>query len=110
MNSAVGETFLESVYDNTTNTITIKPVSAHPLVQFLIWTDQQLELMGSPYAGKTINSILKHNTQKPFDNSPCLRLRGYVSPSQYLYDQLRTWELQYNDHNWEQKCQQEDIR
>jgi hypothetical protein len=57
MNTAVGEIFLESVYDVRTNTITIKPVAAHPLVQFLIWTDEQLELQVSPYAGETINSI-----------------------------------------------------
>ncbi len=44
------------------------------MVQFL--TDQQLELMGSPYAGKTINSILKNNIQKPFDYTPFVS--GYV--------------------------------
>ena len=76
MNAAVGDTFLESVYNNKTNTITIKPVDAHPLVEFLIWTDEQLELQGSPYAGKTINSILKNNVQKPFNNTPFVT--GYV--------------------------------
>jgi len=76
MNAAVGEVFLESVYDFRTNAVTIKPVAAHPLVEFLIWTDKQLEIMGSPYVGKTINSILKNNIQKQFNNSPFVS--GYV--------------------------------
>ena len=78
MNYAVGlgEVFLESVYDARRNTITIKPAAAHPSVQFLIWTDEQLELQGSPYAGKTINSILKNDVQKQFNNTPFVT--GYV--------------------------------
>ncbi len=76
MNAATAQNFLESVYDNRANTITIKPTSAHPTTEFLIWTDQQLELFGSIYAGKTINSILKDNTQKPFDNTPFVT--GYI--------------------------------
>ena len=72
----LGAVVLESVYDNKTNSITIKQTVGHESIEFEIWTDKMLEQISSPYAGKTVNSILKNNVQKYFNNAPFVS--GYV--------------------------------
>ena len=72
----LGEDVLESVYEAKTNSITIKQTVGHESIEFEIWTDKMVEEASSPYAGKTVNSILKNNVQKYFNDAPFVS--GYV--------------------------------
>ena len=76
MNAKIGVTAFESSYDVKTNSLTIKLTTGYNMFSFDVWTDDYLVQTGSPYARKTVNSLLKNFTSKGYNGSSFVS--GYI--------------------------------
>ncbi len=76
MNAASGSERFESEYIVMTNSLKIKQKSTYSSYPFDILTDDTLVQMGSPYAKKTMNSLLKNFTSKGYSPDPFVS--GYI--------------------------------
>ena len=67
----------ESLYDASTNKLTIKLLDAvKPFNAFQIYTDHLIEELAPSVAHRSINTMTKHFTLKPLDNSD--DVSGYI--------------------------------
>lgn len=76
MNTKIGVSAFESVYDVRTNSLTIKLTTTYSGFSFDIFTDESLKTNASPYAYKTLNTLLKNFTSKGYNSNPFVS--GYI--------------------------------
>jgi len=70
MNSAAGVDYFEPLYDNKTNSLTIKLKTTYSAIPFEIYTDHFVQEIAPPYAEKTMNNLLKNFTSKGYNTNP----------------------------------------